>query len=344
MNILFRADASLEIGLGHVMRCITLAQALFERGHQITFASKPFITEGHPLHAFQDRWSLIWLSMEKEKGGQASAQSLINQLDGVKFDWCIIDHYGIDSAWEGTVRRFIRHVMVIDDWDRRRHDADIFLNQNASITEIHAVVPASCILLLGTKFALLRPEFSEPVQRVHPEFASHILVNFGGSDPTQETLKVLRALADFSKRQKLQVNVVAGMANITWEAIVMFCTSYGWRAQRHTEDMAQYMREADIAIGAVGGTTWERCALGLPTIGIAVADNQYLAAEYCAQAGILQYLGPSAQVTARDIEQTVAAFCTDREARARMSQKAACLVDGKGTERVVAAIEEVNFA
>ncbi len=341
MNILFRADASLEIGLGHVMRCITLAQALFERGHQITFASKPFITEGHPLHAFQDRWSLIWLSMEKEQGGQASAQSLINQLDGVKFDWCIIDHYGIEREWESKARYFACHVMVIDD-DTRMHEADILLNQNINAS---AVSPAgSCIALLGTKFALLRPEFSEPVQRVHPEFASRILVNFGGADPTRETLKALQALADFSKGKKLQVEVVAGIANPAWDEISVLCARYGWQAEHHTDAMAKKMRVADIAIGAAGTTTWERCALGLPTIGIALATNQYAIAEYCAQVGVLQYLGISEKVTVTDIEQALVVLCVDKQARELMSNKACALVDGKGTERVVAAIEEVNFA
>jgi UDP-2,4-diacetamido-2,4,6-trideoxy-beta-L-altropyranose hydrolase len=165
-----------------------------------------------------------------------------------------------------------------------------------------------------------------------------VFVFFGGSDPTNETMKVLRAISELNV-EDFAVDVLVGLSNPYRSEIERFASKLpGVVLRQYTDQISELMLGADLAIGAGGATSWERCCLGLPSITIAVADNQELLSQTLANHGYQHYLGPSRNVTleaiANAIENSVHRFADT----VAMGLNCMSLVDGNGADRVVAAM------
>lgn len=321
MRFVFRVDSSTRIGTGHLMRCLTLASALKNEGAEIYFISRElpgnlchFIeNKGYKVYRLPYNNELVdnknykehesWLGVNWSRDTEETSNILISI--GGKIDCFIVDHYAIDSKWERKIRPFVKKIMVIDDLADRSHDCDILLDQNYYPNlenRYDGLVPGHCKKLLGPKYALLRPEFIEARKnlRVRDGRVNKILIFFGGTDPTNETEKALEAIR-LLKRPDIGIDVVVGEANQNKEKIKEICNSMEnvvFHCQ--VENMAQLMVEADLAIGAGGATTWERCYLGLPTITVVVADNQAEIAKAVAQTGAIWNLGLGECVSSYD--------------------------------------------
>lgn len=234
-----------------------------------------------------------------------------------KVDRLVVDSYAIDITWEREMRSFVDEIFVIDDLANRKHDCDILLDQNFYLDkEVRYVglVPEDCKLLLGPRHALLREEFYEAREHLSTRNGrlQNILVFYGGSDLTNETMKALHALRVFHEmKPEMTVDVIVGTSNPHQEKIQAFCDASDVRDwityHCQVNNMADYMERADLALGAGGSTTWERCFLGLPAIVTAVAENQEKTMEDCAAAGYITYLGQAPEVT---VEQIVSALCS----------------------------------
>lgn len=291
MNVVFRVDASEEIGTGHLMRCLCLADALTRRGACCVFLSRhlPAHLEqllqrhGHTVRRLPPREAntcdadlahSAWLATDQA----SDAADSLSVFQGRIWDWLIVDHYALDGRWETPLRQVARRILVIDDLADRWHDCDLLLDQNlyhdmsARYTD---KVPPDCRLLLGPRFALLRPEFGELRQTLAPRRGEvrRVLVFFGGVDAQNYTGQTLAALAEDTLRD-LDVDVVLGALHPQRAAIESLCLTLGYRCHVQTSQMAELMAKADIAIGAGGTATWERCSLGLPTLALSIAENQ----------------------------------------------------------------------
>lgn len=272
MRVVFRADASTTVGSGHVMRCLTLADALRAGGATCEFV----MTEGHgdlidvvagtrgyavhPLHAGAG-------------GGQAADLTAEVSCAGATPDWLVVDQYGLDHTWERRMRQVTQRLMVIDDLANRRHVCDLLLDQNLhdSPSPYEGIVEPGCVTLLGPTYALLRPEFQEARRTLSRDDrpARRLLVSFGGSDPTGETIEVLRQL--IAQPVALHVDVVIGAA-MADRAVVEELADALPDTTVHVQvsTMARLMAAADLCVGAGGSTMWERCCLGLPTLMVAI--------------------------------------------------------------------------
>lgn len=297
MNIFFRVDASVEIGTGHVMRCLTLADGLKGEGMNIFFVCRK--TEGHMGQVIQERGYEVLLLDYDPFHMQKDVEIMLWHTLDKEIDVLIIDHYGIDIEWEKQIRPFVKKIIVIDDLANRKHDCDVLLDQNFFLNMEHryeGLVPENCRLLLGPRYLLLRKEFYEVERRRRTE-VKHVFVFFGGSDPTEETKKALHAL------KKLQLNgvaidVVVGNSNPNKTEIEKFCAQIGANFYCQVNHMAELMAKADLALGAGGVTMWERCFAGLPSLVTIVANNQKKSAEDAAKAGAIELLGWHEDVTA----------------------------------------------
>lgn len=345
MKVLFRADASVEIGTGHVVRCVTLASVLTDLGAEVAFACREL-----PGHLNQ------WLSAQGYRVFGWSADSpaflpeaLQREIQAFGFDWLVVDHYGLDALWETSVGALARYRLVVDDLANRPHGCDLLLDQNffgSGEARYDGLLPADCRLLLGPAYALLRPEFSEnraailtagrrtsgPVRRVQ--------IFFGGSDPTGETQRALQALSSpvFSD---LKLDVIVGASNPEKAAIEKACLALPNTAFHcQTNQMASLMGEADLAIGAGGTATWERLCVGLPAVVIAVADNQEQISREVAGVGAQLYLGRSGEVSPDSLAGAVQRLLDDPTRLAELSAVALSLVDGLGAIRVAEAMRE----
>ena len=311
-NVAIRTDSSTKMGTGHVMRCLTLADQLRDRGARIFFICRDipgnlikFIYERqYPVHTI---YTNDWRDDAMQTERVLANEGRINLL--------VVDHYELSCKWEQQLRPYTDKIMVIDDLANRVHECNVLLDQNLypnMDTRYRGLVPEYCQQFLGPQYMLLRNEFFEARKKLRKRDGriGRILVFFGGSDPTNETEKVLNAIKEF-KLTSVDIDVVVGRSNVLRDKIQELCSTMpGVNLHCQINYMAELMATADLGIGAGGITTWERCYLGLPSIIIAVADNQEKSSEYMhwLEAGI--YLGSSCNVrTEKIIESLSFLFC-----------------------------------
>ena len=320
-EIVFRVDSSTQIGSGHLMRCLTLANQLKTKA-EIHFISRNLVGNLNYLIAqngfkciellpANDRNNVLygyekWLTVKQEQDAK-EVKEILKNLDT---ELLVVDSYAIDETWEKAIRSFVKKIMVIDDLANRKHECDILLDQNYYVdmnNRYKGLVSDKCKLLLGPTYALLREEFyiEKKKQRQRDGRIKNILVFFGGSDLTNETMKTLRAL-EMLNIEDITVNVVVGGSNQYKEEVKEFCQRYQWMNYYcQINNMAEMMNQADLAIGAGGTTTWERCFLGLPAIVIAVAENQVIGSRYCGEQHLIWYIGKFDEVSIDVLRQEI---------------------------------------
>ncbi|VVN96384.1 UDP-N-acetylglucosamine--N-acetylmuramyl-(pentapeptide) pyrophosphoryl-undecaprenol N-acetylglucosamine transferase [Pseudomonas fluorescens] len=350
MRIMIRADASPTIGSGHIARCLTLARVLRKQGSHVAFACRQL--PGHRLDALSaegfETFALPELypdedpqqAIESMLPWQADIDALDLLLeDHAGFDWIIVDHYGLDHYWQTAARRWAPRIAAVDDLATRRYSVDLLLNQNLSgLSENYTpLLPEGCRTLLGPRYAMLREEFDCPAIEIKPK-ARRVLVNFGGFDAAMQTHHAMQALADFPE---LDVDFVAGVDNPAWAQMQALAqTRPNWRLHSFVSDFHQRMSEADLFIGAGGGTSWERAALGLPTICIAVSNNQQVNGEVMAAAGAHVFMGAREQVSVAQLRDAIGFVAANFYLRQSMAERSRQMVDGRGALRVAAALAD----
>ncbi|MDT8440442.1 MAG: UDP-2,4-diacetamido-2,4,6-trideoxy-beta-L-altropyranose hydrolase [Desulfuromonadales bacterium] len=359
MKCVLRVDASIQIGSGHVMRCLTLAEALRAKGAEVLFVSRQL--PGH-LHDLIERqgvalcrlpapaqvaarldWNrhAAWLEVPWQQDAQETLACL-QRVDGA-IDWLVVDHYALDQQWEKRVRARVGNIMVIDDLADRVHDCDLLLDQNLyqdANLRYTTLVNKECRLLLGPKYALLRDEF--PVARRpladRDGKIRRVLIFYGGADPGRETIKALEAF-ESARLTNVEADVVVGATNPAREEIRSWCARRaGLRYHCQISNMAELMASADLMLCAGGTTTWERCALGLPGVVTATAGNQEMVAEQSARSGLSFYLGRSADVTTEQIANVLVALSCSPQCLQMYSVNGLAVVDAAGAKRVVGAL------
>lgn len=316
MKVAIRVDASSQIGSGHVMRCLSLAAKLQkEHNAQVYFVMRRLAgnlfslvqDKGYsvlPLLAEQTEQKLIgyekWLTVPVEQ----DAKETIAELRTIgTVDLLVIDSYAIEVIWENIVRPYVKKIMVIDDLANRKHDCDLLLDQNL-YEDMHIrynhLVPSHCQLYLGPKYALLRDEFYKARKTIRQRNGTiqNILVFYGGVDATNETGKALRSLEKIRNTDNVTVNVIVGANNPCKDEIEKCCLLHEkWHFYFQVSNMAEFMNESDLMLGAGGSTTWERCFLRLPALVTAVAENQIESCKYLEKCGVIEYLGVFNEVT-----------------------------------------------
>jgi len=336
MKVAFRADASVPIGAGHVMRCLTLADALRASGAQTHFLCRRL--PGHLGELILARGhALDWLA----DSGVDADNSAAALAQGAPWDWLVVDHYALAATWETAQRGLVNKILAIDDQADRPHDCDLLLDQNLQTENRYdGLLPTACRALIGPSYALLRPEFQRLRQVAKPDAAgaTELLICFGGSDPLDLTGLTLDAL-DGLGRTGLRVTVVVGQGYPHHERLRVRCAGRpGTQFHCQADNMAELMARADLAVGASGVVTWERACLGLPALVVSFAENQRPIARAAEAAGMLVWLGDATEINAARLGEAIAALLDAPAQRQAMRQ--ACLerVDGAGCGRVMEAM------
>ncbi|MDM7932011.1 UDP-2,4-diacetamido-2,4,6-trideoxy-beta-L-altropyranose hydrolase [Tabrizicola sp.] len=351
LRLAFRVDASIVIGTGHVVRCLSLARALREQGAEVAFVMRNLpgnmisrvAAEGFkvlelptPAAVFDPAAAtdhVAWAGVPAARDAVETAAALA----GTVWDWLIVDHYAFGREWEVAARPPTARLMVIDDLADRAHECDLLLDQNLGrrAGDYDALLPPRTRRLIGPAYALLRPEFAALragalAARGGP--LRHVLIAMGGIDAPDVTGTLLQALPD-----GVQVTAVMGSAAPALGRVRALAQARGARLLVDTLDMAQVMAEADLAIGGVGGSAWERCVLGLPTLMVVMADNQEAAAAALVATRAARLIGRAGDpaLPAR-LAAEIAALSAER--LADMSARAAALCDGRGLPRVLRAL------
>ena len=341
MRIAFRADASRVIGSGHVARCRALAAKLRRRAGEVVFVSREdpdrtvsrLLGDDVPLNLLPhiDRAGHDW---NEERDAADTIDVLANQ----KVDWLVMDHYGLSAAWEEKLQPHAARILAIDDFANRKHACDILVDQNFTLAgndRYAPLIPQECTQLLGPHYALLADAYAAAAQlrQTHAETVQRAVVSFGGSDATE-----LAALA-------LQAFMHPSLAHIDVDVVTA-----SHAARKTLEDLAHrrprtcvhgpqpnlvnLFTAADIAVGAGGTTTWERCCLGLPTIVVVLAENQARGVRDLAAASIVESAGRRDNVDVELLRRTIMNLSADTARRQTMSVQGSLLVDGHGAARV----------
>lgn len=362
MQVFFRVDASLTAGLGHVMRCLTLAQELRKHGATVSFISREhpgnlcglieergfsvsrlpepatdMVFEDTPVHA-------AWLGTSWQEDARQTL--VILDTTAEKPDWLVVDHYAIDQRWETAIAPSVARMMVIDDLADRPHACGLLLDQNL-VADFDArytgKVPATCTLLLGPKYALLQPDYAElheadvapggPIRR--------IFVFFGGADERNLTGRSLSAFLVLGKSD-IEVDVVISSGSPHASAIRRQIQGHrNIHLHSNLHSLAPLMRQANLAIGAGGTTSWERLCLGLPALVVTLADNQLPIAAELNLRRLIRWLGHQDDVTEADFSQALRELLAQPSLQSEFSSGTQ-VVDGKGAHRVWAAMVAVS--
>lgn len=351
MLVAFRADANPHIGSGHLMRCLALAHTLGERGASCHFLCRGkelgalgerIRREGHKLHLLPEGPTIdggelshsAWLP----HGQQFDASACLDFIAATGHpDWLVVDHYALDKGWESLLRPRVGNILAIDDLADRQHDCDLVLDQNlrpaSNSNPYPSLTPANCQHLLGPQYALLRPEFCCTKHSTVNHKTLRLLVMFGGADRDNLTARVLDILAGVDR--SMEIDVVTGPLYPYGDNLQKKISGFP-RARWHQapDQIAQLMAEADFTVGSPGTTSWERCAMGLPTISLAVADNQVPLAQELASRGAHLYLGRADQVQDDEIAAALHLMASNTLWRNAMAAAAMSITDGKGAARV----------
>lgn len=356
--ICFRVDASLEMGTGHVMRCLTLADALAADGAECHFICREhpgnlFDTikiKGHHIHRLpmssasnnEDSSGLIlahahWLGSD----WRTDAYQTCEYLGALRPDWLVVDHYSLDQRWEQKVRSVCSYLMVIDDLADRDHVCDLLLDQtlNRQPQVYQTRVPEHCKILTGAGFMLLRPEFSKlrnySLERRQSGALKNILINLGGADKDNLTEKVLSSFKTIPLPADTKIVVVVG-GTFPWRRQVsLLAESLAYQVDvfSNVTNMAELMSDCDLAIGAAGSTSWERCCLGLPTLMLVVADNQLEVAKSLEQSNAVMRLQNLNEISI-ELEECFLKLHNQGSSLLDLSQSARNVTSGSGIQGV----------
>jgi len=353
MKLLFRVDASEQIGSGHLMRCLTLADAAVEGGgeclfivraaadihlqrlaksmHRFSVLQHVSVTKEH--HAEADLPHSAWLPVSRTTDAVQTARHVIEFSP----DWVIVDHYALDAVWHSVIRQYCNQLLVIDDVADRTYDCTAILDQNFGVvnSDYDSRIIGDADFLLGPNFALIRPEFSNVRIQSSPRQqnkVNRVLLNFGGVDEKNFTCSALIELESSKFARYCEFVTVVGAAFPHKKELLKLksVSELAIEVLVDVEHMAELMSTVDLCIGATGSTVWERCCVGLPTIALAIADNQVKLLAQLADTGAV--LSTDLSKLSRDFDSL---FSTSNNLVSSMSLAASDLCDGHGAYRVL---------
>jgi len=343
--LIIRADASIEIGTGHVMRCLALAQSWQDSGGKVTFATA---TDNPALkvHLKSEGMKIVYLSVQPGSNDDAAqTASLAKELGA---SWVVVDGYHFGAEYQRIIKDSRLRLLFIDDYGHADYYyADIVLNQNLHANEkLYKDKEPYTKLLLGSKYVLLRREFLKwrEWKRKIPRIARKVLVTMGGGDPNNVTLKVIQALKQV-KVGDLEAVVVIGGNNLHFEELqaAIQNSQIQIRLESNVTDMSKLMAWADIAVSAAGSTSWELMFMNLPSIVLVLAENQRSVAKCLSAKKVAINLGWHESISFNGIAKEIEKLLEARERRVEMAQCSQHLIDGEGAERILMYLKGEEF-
>jgi len=343
MKIVFRVDASFQIGVGHVMRCLAIAKIFQNQGSDIHFICRnhqgnlidKIIKEGFNVFILElsseFKSNKNWLGDSQSKDSYECSKV----FKKIRPDWLIIDHYCIDQEWQIVAREYCKKILVIDDLADRVHECDVLLDQTFGCQdfEYSHLIPDECKLLLGSKYAILRPEFLElrslSLNRRKSFDLKKILISMGGADPMNSTCQVLDELSKIDLPNTTEVTIILGASSTHLDTVKAKANRliYNTTVKTNIDNMAETMANSDLGIGACGTSTWERCCLGLPSIQIVTAENQKKIAKNLESQDIVKIVN--------SFDELVPSINYMINNLSKYSNKSKSIIDGKGLMRLV---------
>ena len=335
MRVLFLTEAAAHIGGGHLMRCLTLAGELARGGADVRFAVNKDAQRFAPS---VERAGFAFTTVR----ALADAAEIAARQGGV--DTIVCNSYKFEAELERSLRTIAAKIVVIDDLANRPDHCDLLIDATLgrAAQDYRDLVSPETVILAGERYALLRPEFAalrgeSLARRAAGGSVKRILVSLGLTDIGGITARVAAALLEADL--KAQIDVVIG-PRVQSRAALEAMAAGDSRMELHIDpaNMARLMTNADIAIGAGGTTSWERCCLGLPTVLVVLADNQRLIGERLGRVGAVRPITGATDAHLVEITHAIFELSNDEYARGKMIRAAATIIDGRGAVLATEAI------
>lgn len=352
--IVFRSDSSNLIGSGHVMRCLRIAKKFKKLGKKCLFVCsdyknslrKKIEQSGFEVKLIKKSKKTFfkvhentlehshWLASTQEY----DAEKTINIINKYKIEWLIIDHYAIDHIWEKKLRPYVKKIMVIDDLADRIHNCDLLLDQNLVYNfkkRYKNLISKKCNLLLGPKYALLDSKYSKLREKdfLRDGEIKRVVIFFGASDQNNYTQLAITAILNLNIKS-IFFDIVMSKKSIFFQQIKKILKiNKNIKIHDSIPNLANLIFKADLAIGAAGSNTWERCCLGLPSIIISSGINQIKIAESMHKNGAAIVISAKADLQ-KEIMKSFLFLYQNKKDYLKMSKKALSICDGKGINRL----------
>lgn len=364
-TIVFRADASHIIGAGHIMRCLTLADALSAIGVQCYFICRAhqgslqahIQTRGYCVYTLPHHNDITpvrnhhssWIGATWEQDAQDTI-SVIKEKN-IMCDWLFIDHYGIDSRWHNTLKPYTQKIAVIDDLADRSFECDLLIDQlcHRHTDDYLSRVKPDTQLLLGGRYAILRPVFAELrneslIKRKQLTSVKRVFISMGGTDLLNATHTALNIIANSVLSHKVTVDILLGQQSEHYHS-TYDVNDFPFTIHIHPVNtpIHELMLAADIAIGAGGSTAWERCCLGIPTFLMTIAQNQHDAAKGLMEHNAAIMLGDMDNFNFADASALFNKTVSDISALKQLTTHAAEICDGNGCQRIINKITSMTI-
>ena len=337
-HVLVRADGNGRIGLGHIMRTLSVADELKRTGAYVTFLCRALPTWAE-TQVRERGFGLLELKCAEKAAQEEDAAETVKALEEAGADTVLLDHYGLTEVWTNHVRTNARpFIVAFDDLAADARDVDILIDSGPGrrALDYEHLIPPDALCLPGPEYAPLRPEFAmvRAGQSRTQQGPCQVAISLGGVDPTNATSICLDALDTWAD---VEATVILSSAAPHLDTVRERVASMGVQTRLLLDrtDMANVLKDMDIVIGAGGTSALERCALGLPSVLVLLADNQKYNAANLVKAGAAA-LAP--EISASAINDTLGALVQDTDLRANMGRAAASLCDGRGAPRVAAAM------
>ncbi len=346
MNTVFRTDASTNIGTGHFMRCLALAQAMVDKD------IKPFFVIREKSPTLEKNLKLEKIKvfhLKTQPGSTKDAIETVKLAQNIKADWIIVDGYHFRAKYQKVIKAAGLKLLFIDDYGHSDgYYADIVLNQNIYANkDLYSKKKLYTKLLLGTKYVLLRKEFQKWKnwkQKIKSN-AKNIFITLGGSDQANATLKIIQAL-QFIKLKNLEVIVAIGSCNPHYKELKLAIkdSNIPIELKKDVTNMPELMAWADLGILGGGTTLWEAAFMGLPSLVLCLAKNQEENTRELARRGIIVSLDRYGNLDSCKLADVITRLILNSHKRKQMCTSGKRLVDDLGPERILTFLKKRNFS
>jgi len=338
LNVAFRVDASSNIGIGHLTRCLALSEELTRKGHDCYFLSK--IENNELINKIEK--NNIHYQINSNATLLEDNKTLVKFAKEKDINWIVTDHYGINAEYIKEIKQNNFKVLSVDDNAQIHYYSDIVLNQNIGSEKLNFSAEKYTKFLLGAKYAIIRDELLIEKNKKEGNEVKKILITLGGTDKDNFILTIIKFLKDFCKT--LEFNVIVGPLNPFFDEIRNYVKEGNLKIKviKSPKNMADIYLRSDIAVSAGGASCYELAYFGIPNIIITVADNQLNVASELDKQKIGLYVGKKEEIKEKEFENKFKGLVDNNSLRKQMSQNGKKLIDGKGKERVVNFMERFD--
>lgn len=356
MNIGIRVDGSTDIGMGHIMRCISLAESFKDAGSNVFFISK------YPQGIFEiekNKFKAKRLSYNEEKrqesqtdfyyGNPSELENELKEINNIikicKLDVLLIDSYNVTEKYFLKIKPYVKILAYIDDVNVFSYPVDVIINGNITGKYLdYKPYFKNQKFLLGTSYNLIRDEFKNIPKRFVSKEVKKIMITTGGSDPFRTTQLLIDIIRSDSSLDNIEIHGIMGAGFQNKEELKEQQKKHkNVILHENIKKISEIMLDCDIALSSCGSTLYELCACGTPVLGFVLADNQEFVAKKMDELGYIKFLGWYYQLNKENVNYNIKEIMCDFKTREEITKRQQRLVDGNGTKRVVDVIREMLF-